>query len=75
MDDEERMKQNLNKCREVDNQRRRNGCVFSLGPGDKGYLPPVTEFVTVQFHNGLLVIPVEDFKKLSKAKQKKLTKW
>lgn len=49
------MKQEINRCREQWNPP----------------LPLVEDFVTIRFHNGVIVMPAEDFKKLSKAKQKK----
>lgn len=48
--------------------------VTKYRPRDKGYLPPVEEFITIRFQGGMIVMPAEEFKKLSKAKQKKLMK-
>ena len=58
------------------NKRRTpDGGDYELGPGDKGYLPPVQDFVTIQFRHGTIVLPAEEFNKLSKTKQRKLMKW
>ncbi|MFQ9352428.1 MAG: hypothetical protein ACLR3P_14000 [Hungatella sp.] len=73
----------VNKCRERDNEivkpndkmPWKREVVRQLKPGDKGYLPPVTDFVTLEFHNGFVVVPAEYFNKLSKAKKKKLMKF
>ena len=46
--------------------------VMSLGPGDKGYVAPVTDFLTVEFHNGFVTVSAEYYKKLTKRKQAKL---
>ena len=44
-------------------------------PGDKGYLPPATEFITIRFRTGVIVMPADDFRRLPKTKQKKLMRW
>ena len=71
----------VNQCRERDNGRivkpneKMPGIVVRLRPGDKGYLPPVTDFVTIEFHNGFVTVPADYFNRLSKAKKKKLMKF
>lgn len=82
MELESAMKQEINRCREwknkiirTDPRTKQTEIILELKPGDAGYLPPVEEFVTIRFHNGIIVMPAEEFKKLSKAKQKKLMKW
>lgn len=44
------------------------------GPGDKGYLPPVTDFVTFSFQHGVVVMPLDVYAKLPKYKKNKLLK-
>ena len=46
-----------------------------LQPGDKGYLDPETNFVTVEFHNGFVTVSEDYYKKLGKRKLLKLTKF
>lgn len=41
-------------------------------PGDIGYLPPITDFVTIEFNHGFVTMPVEEFNKLTKVKKNKL---
>lgn len=68
----------VNRCRNEINRPGANGYNSVIGhrePGDKGYIPPVEEFITIEFHNGIVVMPVESFNKLSKAKKNKLMKW
>lgn len=82
MGNEQAMREEINRERELHNrpverdpitgkQRR----VTKYEPGDKGYLPPVENFVTIRFYNSTIIIPAEEYAKLSKAKQKKLMKW
>ena len=39
------------------------------------HLPTVQDFVTIRFRHGTIVLPEEEFNKLSKTKQRKLMKW
>lgn len=79
---EEQMKEEINRQRELHNRpivrdlkTGRMEQIDRYSPGDRGYLPPVTEFITIQFQNGMVVMPAEDFKRLPKSKQKKLMRW
>lgn len=73
----------VNQCRERDNEIVKQNdkmpwkreVVGHLKSGDKGYLPPVTDFVTIEFHNGFVTVPADYLNKLSKAKKKKLMKF
>lgn len=73
----------VNQCRERDNEIVKHNdkmpwkreVVGHLKPGDKGYLPPVTDFVIIEFHNGFVTVPADYFGKLSKMKKKKLMKF
>lgn len=82
MDIEKQMQEEINRQRWIHNRvlvwdpetgRR----VYREGyrPGDKGYLPPATEFITIRFRNGMIVMPADDFRRLPKTKQKKLMRW
>lgn len=71
-------KENINRCRNEIKRPAGSGFSRVTGhrePGDKGYIPPVEDFVAIEFHNGFVVMPVEDFNKLPKAKKNKLMKW
>lgn len=76
-------KEAINRCREQDNTIRvrvdpenpMKTDRIQLKPGDKGYLPPATEFVTITFHNGSLTVEAEYFNKLPKYKKNKLMKY
>lgn len=82
MDIEKQMQEEINRQREIHNRvlvwdpetgrwEYREG----YRPGDKGYLPPATEFITIRFRNGVIVMPADDFNRLPKTKQKKLMRW
>lgn len=43
-------------------------------PGNTKYRPPTKEFVTMEFKNGFVTMPVEDFNKLPKSKKNRLMK-
>lgn len=82
MDIEKQMQEEINRQREIHNRvlvrdpgtgRREYREVYR--PGDKGYLPPATEFITIRFRNGVIVMPADDFNHLPKTKQKKLMRW
>lgn len=82
MDTEREMQNEINLLRDLHNRplgrdpvTGKQERVTRYRPGDRGYLPPAEAFVTIRFHNGLIVMLAEEFKKLPKAKQKKLTKW
>lgn len=40
-------------------------------PGDKGYLPPATEFITIRFRNGVIVMPGGRFQASAKNETEK----
>lgn len=82
MDIEKQMQEEINHQREIHNRvlvrDLVTGCrEYQEGwrPGDKGYLPPATEFITIRFRNGVIVMPADDFRRLPKTKQKKLMRW
>lgn len=82
MEIEKSMQEEINKQRDLYNRPMMKDPetgqferVERYSPGDKKYLPPVTDFITIQFHNGLIVMPANDFNKLPKGKQKKLMRW
>lgn len=53
--DIEQMQEEINQCRERHNREHPltgEPRSQTLGPRDKDYLPPVTEFVTIKFCNG-----------------------
>ena len=68
MDIEKQMQEEINRQRWIHNRE-------GYRPGDKGYLPPATEFITIRFRNGMIVMPADDFRRLPKTKQKKLMRW
>lgn len=79
---EKQMQEEINRQREIHNQvlvrdpeTRRREYREGYRPGDKGYLPPATEFITIRFRNGVIVMPADDFRRLPKTKQKKLMRW
>lgn len=82
MDIEKQMQEEINRQREIHNRvlvrdpvTGRTEYREGWRPGDKGYLPPATEFITIRFRNGVIVMPADDFRRLPKTKQKKLMRW
>ena len=82
MDIEKQMQEEINRQREIHNRvlvrdpvTERREYREGYRPGDKGYLPPATEFITIRFRNGVIVMPADDFNRLPKTKQKKLMRW
>lgn len=82
MDIEKQMQEEINRQREIHNrvlvrdpETGRREYQEGYRPGDKGYLPPATEFITIRFRNGVIVMPADDFRRLPKTKQKKLMRW
>lgn len=82
MDIEKQMQEEINRQREIHNrvlvwdlETGRREYREGYRPGDKGYLPPATEFITIRFRNGMIVMPADDFRRLPKTKQKKLMRW
>lgn len=82
MDIEKQMQEEINRQREIHNRvlvrdpvTGRREYREGYRPGDKGYLPPATEFITIRFRNGVIVMPADDFRCLPKTKQKKLMRW
>ena len=82
MDIEKQMQEEINRQREIHNrvlvrdpETGRREYREGYRPGDKGYLPPATEFITSRFRNGVIVMPADDFRRLPKTKQKKLMRW
>ena len=82
MDIEKQMQEEINRQREIHNRVLVRDPVIGRReyregwrPGDKGYLPPATEFITIRFRNGVIVMPADDFRRLPKTKQKKLMRW
>ncbi len=82
MDIEKQMQEEINRQREIHNrvlvwdpETGRREYREGYRPGDKGYLPPGTEFITIRFRNGVIVMPADDFRRLPKTKQKKLMRW
>ena len=82
MDIEKQMQEEINRQREIHNRvlvrapvTGRREYREGWRPGDKGYLPPATEFITIRFRNGVIVMPADDFRRLPKTKQKKLMRW
>ena len=82
MDIEKQMQEEINRQREIhdrvlvwDPETGRREYREGYRPGDKGYLPPATEFITIRFRNGVIVMPADDFNRLPKTKQKKLMRW
>ena len=82
MDIEKQMQEEINRQREIHNRvlvrdpvTGRREYREGWRPGDKGYLPPATEFITIRFRNGGIVMPADDFRRLPKTKQKKLMRW
>lgn len=82
MDIEKQMQEEINRQREIHNrvlvrdlETGRMEYREGYRPGDKGYLPPATEFITIRFRNGVIVMPADDFRRLPKTKQKKLMRW
>lgn len=82
MDIEKQMQEEINRQREIHNRvlvrdpvTGRREYQEGWRPGDKGYLPPATEFITIRFRNGVIVMPADDFRRLPKTKQKKLMRW
>lgn len=76
------MQEEINRQREIHNrvlvwdlETGRREYREGYRPGDKGYLPPATEFITIRFRNGMIVMPADDFRRLPKTKQKKLMRW
>lgn len=79
MDIEKQMQEEINRQREIHNrvlvrdpETGRREYREGYRSGDKGYLPPATEFITIRFRNGVIVMPADDFRRLPKTKQKKL---
>jgi len=79
---EKQMQEEINRQREIHNRvlardpkTGRREYREGYRPGDKGYLPPATEFITIRFRNGVIVMPADDFRRLPKTKQKKLMRW
>ena len=79
---EKQMQEEINRQREIHNrvlvrdpETGRREYQEGYRPGDKGYLPPATEFITIRFGNGVIVMPADDFRRLPKTKQKKLMRW
>ena len=82
MDIEQQRQEENNRQREIHNrvlvrdpETGRREYREGYRPGDKGYLPPATEFITIRFRNGVIVMPADDFRRLPKTKQKKLMRW
>lgn len=82
MESEKAMQEEINQLRErhnlvtmTDPITHETKLIHHRQPGEKDYLPPVTEFITIRYRNGTIVMAAEEFVKLSKAKQKKLMKW
>ena len=82
MDIEKQMQEEINRQRWIHNrvlvwdlETGRRVYRENYRPGDKGYLPPATEFITIRFRNGVIVMPADDFRRLPKTKQKKLMRW
>ena len=82
MDIEKQMQEEINRQREIHNRvlvrdpvTGRREYREGWRPGDKGYLPPATEFITIRFRNWVIVMPADDFRRLPKTKQKKLMRW
>ena len=82
MDIEKQMQEEINRQRGFynrvlvrDRETGRREYREGYRPGDKGYLPPATEFITIRFRNGVIVMPADDFRRLPKTKQKKLMRW
>ena len=82
MDIEKQMQEEINRQREIHNRvlvrdpvTGRREYREGWRPGDKGYLPPAMEFITIRFRNGVIVMPADDFRRLPKTKQKKLMRW
>lgn len=82
MDIEKQMQEEINRQREIHNRvlvrdpvTGRREYREGYRPGDKGYLLPATEFITIRFRNGVIVMPADDFRRLPKTKQKKLMRW
>ena len=82
MDIEKQMQEEINRQREIHNRvlvrdpvTGRREYREGYRPGDKGYLPTATEFITIRFRNGVIVMPADDFRRLPKTKQKKLMRW
>lgn len=82
MDIEKQMQEEINRQREIHNRvlvrdpvTGRREYREGYRPGDKGYLPPATEFITIRFRNGVIVMSADDFNRLPKTKQKKLMRW
>ena len=82
MDIEKQMQEEINRQREIHNrvlvwdpETGRREYREGYRPGDKGYLPPATEFITIRFRNGVIIMPADDFNRLPKTKQKKLMRW
>ncbi len=82
MDIEKQMQEEINRQREIHNRvlvrdpvTGRREYREGWRPGDKGSLPPATEFITIRFRNGVIVMPADDFRRLPKTKQKKLMRW
>ena len=82
MDIEKQMQEEINRQREIHNRvlvrdpvTGRREYREGYRPGVKGYLPPATEFITIRFRNGVIVMPADDFRRLPKTKQKKLMRW
>ena len=73
----------INRCRIESNRTygrdpkepRKKIIVKELKAGDKGYLPPETDFVTIEFHNGFVTVSAEYYKKLPKRKVMRLAKF
>lgn len=73
----------INRCRKQDNticvrvdpENPIKTVTIQLKPGDKGYLPPASEFVTLEFHNGSVTVEAAYFNKLPKYKKNKLMKY
>ena len=82
MDIEKQMQEEINRQREIHNRvlvrdpvTGRREYREGYRPWYKGYLPPATEFITIRFRNGVIVMPADDFRRLPKTKQKKLMRW
>lgn len=82
MDIEKQMQEEINRQREIHNRvlvrdpvTGRREYREGYRPGDKGYLPPATEFITIRFRNGVIVMPADDFGVCQKRNRKKLMRW
>lgn len=82
MESEKAMQEEINQLRErhnlvtmTDPITHETKLIRHRQPGEKDYLPPVTEFVTIRYRNGVIVLAAEEFTKLPKRKQKKLMEW